>query len=90
MHKRRSITALAFVTLAWALPTQANERHHGAHLSDLPVEAGQAAFAALAEIVAILNADPKTDWTKVNLSDLRDHLIDMNARIHSPPSSSVG
>lgn len=41
-------------------------------------QAGQAAFAAIGEIVAILDADPKTDWSRVNLEALRQHLIDMN------------
>lgn len=36
------------------------------------------AFAALAEIVQILEADPRTDWTKVNLERLRLHLADMD------------
>ena len=39
---------------------------------------GQAAFAAIQEIVEILMADPKTDWSKVNIDALRQHLIDMN------------
>lgn len=43
------------------------------------VAAGQAAFVAIAEIVAILDADPGTDWSTVNISALREHLIDMNA-----------
>lgn len=43
-----------------------------------PKQAGQAAFAAIGEIVAILDADPKTDWSRVNLEALRQHLIDMN------------
>ena len=47
--------------------------------SSQPKEAGQAAFAAIAEIVAILDADPETDWSSVNLETLRDHLVDMNA-----------
>lgn len=41
-------------------------------------EAGQSAFAAIQEIVVILRADPKTDWSKVNVEALRQHLIDMN------------
>lgn len=41
-------------------------------------QAGQAAFAALSEAVALLMADPSTDWTKVNIEALRQHLIDMN------------
>ena len=43
-----------------------------------PAEPGQGAFAALAEIAVILRSDPQTDWSKVNLSRLRDHLSDMN------------
>ena len=39
---------------------------------------GQDAFGALAEVVRLLDADPRTDWTKVNLERLRQHLIDMN------------
>lgn len=44
-----------------------------------PVQAGQAAFGAIQEIVAKLEADPATDWTKVDLEALRQHLIDMDA-----------
>ena len=41
-------------------------------------EPGQGAFAALAEAVRVLEADPSTDWSKVDLSALRDHLRDMD------------
>ena len=44
----------------------------------LPHETGQAAFAAIQEIVAMLNANPATDWSKVDIEALRQHLIDMN------------
>jgi hypothetical protein len=47
----------------------------GAAVPTLP---GQDAFGAIQEIVRILEADPKTDWSKVNLEALRQHLIDMN------------
>lgn len=40
--------------------------------------AGQDAFGAVQEVVRLLEADPKTDWSTVNLSALREHLIDMN------------
>ena len=43
-----------------------------------PTEAGQDAFAAMAEIVKLLDADPATDWSKVDLEALRRHLVDMN------------
>jgi hypothetical protein len=44
-----------------------------------PTQPGQAAFAAIQEIVGILEADPKTDWSKVNIDALHSHLVDMNA-----------
>ena len=44
----------------------------------VPTLPGQDAFGAIAEIVRILEADPTTDWSKVNLERLRQHLIDMN------------
>jgi len=43
-----------------------------------PALAGQDAFGAVNEIVRIQEADPDTDWSKVNLDALREHLIDMN------------
>ena len=39
---------------------------------------GQDAFGAIQEIAQILQSDPKTDWSKVNIDVLRQHLIDMN------------
>lgn len=46
--------------------------------STTPTMPGQDAFGAIQEIVRILEADPKTDWSKVDLEALRQHLIDMN------------
>jgi hypothetical protein len=43
-----------------------------------PAMPGQDAFGAIAEIVQILEADPATDWSKVDIERLRQHLIDMN------------
>jgi hypothetical protein len=43
-----------------------------------PTMPGQDAFGAIAEIVRILEADPETDWSKVDIERLRQHLIDMN------------
>lgn len=61
---------------AHAMPGR--EGLHHAATSGLPTEPGQAAFGAIQEIVQILDADPKTDWSKVDLEGLRQHLIDMN------------
>ena len=43
-----------------------------------PTLPGQDAFGAISEIVRILDADPQTDWSQVDLERLRQHLIDMN------------
>ncbi|MGG7565830.1 hypothetical protein ACQ5SO_06660 [Rhodovulum sp. DZ06] len=45
----------------------------------LPFEVGQGAFAAIAEIVALLQADPDTDWRRVDIPALAAHLRDMDA-----------
>jgi hypothetical protein len=46
--------------------------------SGMPTMPGQDAFGAIQEIVQALQSDPKTDWSKVNIEALRQHLIDMN------------
>lgn len=54
----------------------------------MPVLAGQDAFAAIQEIVAILEADPQTDWSRVDLDALRRHLVDMNALVLGAESAA--
>jgi hypothetical protein len=49
-----------------------------AQRSTLPTASGQAAFGAIAEVVRLLEADSTTDWSKVNIEALRQHLIDMD------------
>ena len=51
--------------------------HGKASSNRLPENAGQGAYQALSEIVRILEADPATDWTRVDLERVRRHLIDM-------------
>jgi hypothetical protein len=46
--------------------------------ANTPTMPGEDAFGAIQEIVRILDADPNTDWSKVDLEVLRQHLIDMN------------
>lgn len=79
----RPLSFVAAVTLALCvgqapLAAQALAHTHGAADTRMPTEGGQAAFAAIAEIVKILEADPSTDWSKVNLERLRVHLRDMD------------
>ncbi|MBP2305209.1 hypothetical protein [Azospirillum melinis] len=60
--------------------------HHAARHADAPVSPpsavptmpGQDAFGTIQEIVSILEADPATDWTRVDIEALRRHLVDMN------------
>ena len=52
--------------------------HAGLAAMTTPTLPGQDAFGAIQEIVQMLDADPKTDWSKVDLEALRQHLIDMN------------
>ncbi len=57
---------------------------HAVHHRAEPVRAttltepGQGAFAALSEVVRVLEADPATDWSLVDLDGLRAHLVDMD------------
>jgi hypothetical protein len=44
----------------------------------MPGMPGQDAFGAIAEIIGVLDADPGTDWGRVDLERLRQHLIDMS------------
>src|SRR5712692_11112510 len=63
-------------------PATMHERMHAEPMArshaDGPALPGQDAFGAVAEVVKLLDADPKTDWSQVNLERLRQHLIDMN------------
>lgn len=89
MMKKTLIAAVSLIGLASAFlfgtvfasttqhsSTMDHATHNGATAS---LETGQAAFAAIAEIVRMLSDDADTDWSKVNIAALRDHLVDMNA-----------
>jgi NADPH-dependent ferric siderophore reductase len=85
--KRLAFAAAAVFIASHALagdPGQMPAMQHQAHAAmnqdpaAVPREGGQAAFAAIQEIVAMLEADPQTDWSKVNIEALRQHLADMN------------
>ena len=76
---------LALALLLAALPAAAQAQqiphagmHSAAQAVTVPTMPGQDAFGTIQEIVHILEADPKTDWAKVDLEALRQHLIDMN------------
>jgi hypothetical protein len=75
-------TVISFLVTGHRVSSQMNEQiHHGAGsplMSSAPTLPGQDAFGAIQEIVKILESDPATDWSQVNLLALREHLIDMN------------
>jgi hypothetical protein len=51
---------------------------HGPSQAGMPGQSGQAAFGAIQEIVTMLLGDPATNWSKVDIDVLRQHLIDMD------------
>ena len=52
--------------------------HPSAPTGGAPALPGHDAFGAIADVVRLLEADPGTDWSRVDLEQLRQHLIDMN------------
>jgi hypothetical protein len=84
-------TAIAVLALSVAVPLVLAQEPPSEHMmqqhhklmqrqtdATLPTMPGQDVFGAIQEIVHILEADPNTDWSKVNLEAVRQHLIDMN------------
>jgi len=80
---KNSVVLLLCSATALAAPTYAAEHEHQHHdamsPSATPLTApGNDAFAAIQEVVERLLANPKTDWSRVNLEPLRQHLVDMH------------
>lgn len=82
------VTALlggtAFAAAQTAHSGHGDSTHHATHSqgqslqNTILTEPGQGAFAALSEVVRVLEADPDTDWDQVDLAGLRAHLVDMD------------
>ena len=91
------LSRLAVLALLPAASLSAQAHDHAAHAAPAPAagtsaprEGGQAAFAAIAEIVRLLDADPGTDWSRVNVEALRQHLIDMDeVTMHAADARAV-
>ncbi len=83
MRPRFAGTICCLAMAAWlvtvpASAQQAPQGHSMSHASSgAPALPGQDAFGTIQEIVRVLEADPNTDWSKVDLERLRQHLIDM-------------
>lgn len=94
---RRSVS-VAIMLAVLALPAVAQPPQvHAGHPAMAPGDAtaaphqmGQPAFAAIQEIVGLLQADPTTDWSRVDIEALRQHLIDMdNVVLRAAVSTTV-
>ena len=75
--------ALALIAILSSSSALAQTTHNHAGMDHqrqltLPKQPGEEAFATIQEIVEILEADPKTDLSRVNIDALRQHLIDMS------------
>ena len=78
---RPLILAALLATPVFAQEHTANMDHnaHTAGMSAIEItEPGQSAFAAIEQIVLALDMDPNTDWSKVDIAGLREHLRDMD------------
>lgn len=83
MRSRRLL--IAFCALSSSFAAQAlgaqgmdHSKMMGMDMGAAAQQSGQAAFAAISEVVKKLKADSTTDWSKVNIEALRQHLIDMD------------
>jgi hypothetical protein len=72
------VVVLIGARITWRIYRSVSSRKEKARKAMLPTQPGQAALAAAQEIVRMLEADPGTDWSKVNLTAVRQHLIDMD------------
>jgi len=78
------IGGAAFAVAQTSHSGHGNGMDHSAHGQEQSMtgatlsEPGQGAFAALSEVVRVLEADPNTDWAQVDLAGLRAHLVDMD------------
>lgn len=85
MLRPATIIVALLLAVTFLIPTTTRDRvlaqtpHEHRPSSSQPAQVGQAAFATIQEIVEILERDPNTDWSKVNIEALRQHLIDMDA-----------
>ncbi|MGD8428359.1 MAG: hypothetical protein PVH63_12075 [Balneolaceae bacterium] len=56
------------------------QAQHSMHRNSTPlIKPGNDIFGTIQEVVQKLEADPNTDWSRVNLEALRQHLLDMKA-----------
>ncbi|MGM0571136.1 hypothetical protein [Marinobacter sp.] len=79
-------TTLSLLLCALSLPVYSQDHtqhdaHGGSHSSAMKqpalTEPGNAIFGTIQEVIHHLQQNPDTDWSKVDLEALRQHLLDM-------------
>lgn len=73
------VVLLIAARVTWRVYRSVSRRREKAKQALVPTQPGQAALGAIQEIVRMLESDPDTDWSKVNLAALHEHLVN-----HSP------
>lgn len=73
------LASLLLIGLLWTGSAYGQHDHEAMHADSMRFEApGQAVFGAVQEAIRVLEADPETDWSAVDMEALRQHLIDMH------------
>ena len=73
------VVVLIGARVTWRIYKAVSSRRERVKRARVPTQPGQAAFGAIQEVVRMLEADPDTDWSTVNLTALHEHLVDMDA-----------
>ena len=91
------VAAILSATCTYAAEHQMSQDEHQHHMGTTTplTSAGNYAFWTIQEVIEKLDSDPNTDWSKVNLEALRQHLIDMqnftlNVRVLSQKPIDMG
>ena len=81
ISKVKLLSMISFVVYTMCSMTgiAAAQQHHMKQESSPLTMPGNEIFGTIQEVIHKLEADPNTDWSKVNLEALRQHLLDMKA-----------
>jgi hypothetical protein len=72
------VVVLIGARVTWRIYRSVSSRKEKARRARVLTQPGQAALGAIQEIVRTLESDPETDWSKVSLATLHEHLVDMD------------
>lgn len=72
------VVVLIGARITWRIYRSVSSRRAKTKRALVPTQPGQAAFGAIQEVVRMLEADPETEWSKVDLTALRRHLVDLD------------